>query len=281
MRLRWLPQVLVGVGLLACSGVRAETSRPITPRWSADAWVGVPEVEQLLFDYTNDERRKQKLHDLQPLQPLTTAARQHSAEMLLENYFSHDSPHAEWETPSLRAWHAGLWEGQAAENIAMMVTHGMTMDLQQLAHELMYGEHGWMNSPGHKANILKDSYTRLGLGVAIRDGRYYATQLFAAPSYDLSNLKLTRTANTYQVSGKVKPLQQTTKIWRACDKVLQGSFPVQQGKSYDFSISAPADGEVHKLGLHPAIDERSFWLKFLFTVDTSQPLEDALILPEE
>ncbi len=259
----------------------AETGRAIAPRWQAASWAGVPAVEQALFDFTNDERRRRKLTVLQPLTPLTTAARQHSQEMLDENYFSHSSPHADWETPSLRAWHAGLWEGQAAENIAMMMTTGFIIDDDQLAFELMYGEHGWMNSSGHKANILKEDYTHLGLGVAISEGRYYATQLFASPSFELSDLQLTASPTELRVTGRVKPLQQTTKLWRACDRVLKGSFPVQRNRTYPFILTAPRDGDQHKLGLHPAIDERSYWLKFLFYVDTAEPLEAALILPFE
>lgn len=267
---------------LACCALapaHAAESRPITPLWRADAWAGLPAVEQALFDYTNDERRKRKLPALQPLGPLTTAARQHSQEMLDENYFSHTSPHTAWATASLRAWHAGLWEGQAAENIAMMVTEGFDIDHDLLAHELMYGEHGWMNSPGHKANILHEKYTHLGLGVAIVKGRYYATQVFATPSYDLSDLQLSRDAQQFRITGRVKPLIRTSKLWPACDKTLQPSFAVQRGRTYPFLITAPRDGERHKLGLHPAIDERSFWLKYLFYVDTSQALEDALLLP--
>ena len=37
---------------------------------------------------------------------------------------------------------------------------------------------GWMNSSGHRANILKESYTTIGIGVAIVDGQYYWVQCF-------------------------------------------------------------------------------------------------------
>jgi len=277
----WRTWLAAAILLVVWRPAAAEDARPITPRWPATRWAGVPSVEQTLFDYTNDERRKRKLPALLPLQPLVTAARQHSQEMLDENYFSHTSPHTDWSTPSLRAWHAGLWEGQAAENIAMMVAQGIDIDEDLLAFELMYGQHGWMNSPGHKANILNEKYTHLGLGVAIVKGRYYATQLFATPSYELSELKLIRTATELRVTGKVKPWIKTSKLWRACDKVLQGSFPVQRNRTYPFVLSAPLDGLEHKLGLHPAIDERSYWLKFLFYVDTSNSLDEALVLPSE
>jgi len=41
---------------------------------------------------------------------------------------------------------------------------------------------GWMNSEGHRANILKDGYTQIGIGIAKdKDGRIYWVQIFADP----------------------------------------------------------------------------------------------------
>jgi uncharacterized protein YkwD len=41
---------------------------------------------------------------------------------------------------------------------------------------------GWMNSPGHRKNILDPDYNQSGIGVAIRGGKAYATQVFFGPS---------------------------------------------------------------------------------------------------
>ena len=41
---------------------------------------------------------------------------------------------------------------------------------------------GWMKSPGHRENILDPDYSQSGIGVAIRGGRAYATQVFFGPS---------------------------------------------------------------------------------------------------
>jgi uncharacterized protein YkwD len=40
---------------------------------------------------------------------------------------------------------------------------------------------GWMNSSGHRRNILSTSFTHQGIGVHIEGGRVYSTQKFAAP----------------------------------------------------------------------------------------------------
>lgn len=42
---------------------------------------------------------------------------------------------------------------------------------------------GWLDSPGHRANILKAEFTEIGVGVATGDGKYgiYWVQVFATP----------------------------------------------------------------------------------------------------
>jgi uncharacterized protein YkwD len=94
---------------------------------------------------------------------LAGVARSHSADMAARDYFSHTTP--EGVDPFQRAAAAGL--SAHAENIAAG---------QGSAAEVM---DGWMNSPGHRANILNCSLTRLGVGVGY-GGSYgiYWTQLF-------------------------------------------------------------------------------------------------------
>ena len=41
---------------------------------------------------------------------------------------------------------------------------------------------GWMKSPGHRKNILDPDYTQSGIGVAIKNGTAYATQVFFGPA---------------------------------------------------------------------------------------------------
>lgn len=256
-------------------------ARSIAPWWQSCDYSGVEEVEALLFRYTNDERRKRKLPQLQPLPALQIAARQHSAEMLREDYFSHTSPHADWATPSQRAYRAGLWEGQAAENIVYMKTEGFTIGNAELAREMMYGADGWMNSTGHRENILNPDYTHLGLGVSIGGGRYLATQLFAEPYYDLSELDLSAVGDQWQLSGRARLLRATDRVYVAVDRRLVEVLDLNGAKAFRFKVQVPRDGERHRVGLHPAKSANSFWLKFLFHLDTAAKLEEALVMPEE
>jgi uncharacterized protein YkwD len=99
---------------------------------------------------------------------LTAAARAHSADMAARNYFSHTTP--EGVAFATRITNAGYrWSG-AGENIAKG---------QRTPQEVMTS---WMNSDGHKANILNCGYKNLGVGVAAdSSGTLLWTQDFASP----------------------------------------------------------------------------------------------------
>jgi uncharacterized protein YkwD len=99
---------------------------------------------------------------------LTAAARAHSADMAARNYFSHTTP--EGVDFATRITNAGYrWSG-AGENIAKG---------QRTPQEVMTS---WMNSDGHKANILNCGYKNLGVGVAAdSSGTLLWTQDFASP----------------------------------------------------------------------------------------------------
>ena len=93
---------------------------------------------------------------------LANVARAHSADMRDRGFFSHTNP--DGLDPFDRAAKAGL--SARAENIAYgQPDPAAVMD-------------AWMNSAGHRANILDCSLTRLGVGVAEGSGGPWWTQLF-------------------------------------------------------------------------------------------------------
>lgn len=97
---------------------------------------------------------------------LRTAARGHSTDMAQRNYFAHNTP--EGKTPWDWAREAG-YRNAIGENIA----YGY-----RTAADVM---RGWMNSPGHKANILNCAAKALGVGLAYNaTGTPYWTQLFGS-----------------------------------------------------------------------------------------------------
>jgi len=95
-------------------------------------------------------------------------ARYKSEDMILKNYFAHISP--TYGSPFVMMESFGLKFSAAAENIA----YGQTSAKAVID--------SWMNSPGHKANILSKSFTHIGVGAAKKaNGTLYFTQLFLKP----------------------------------------------------------------------------------------------------
>ena len=118
--------------------------------------------EFTVFTLVNEERSK---HDLFPLNPdhrLTAAARDHSRDMADNDYFSHTSP--DGRTVGDRVTDAGYIWSRVAENIARGHTSPEAVVL------------GWMNSEGHRRNILSADFCDLGVGY-VSTGRYW-TQKF-------------------------------------------------------------------------------------------------------
>jgi uncharacterized protein YkwD len=103
-----------------------------------------------MLDMVNGERAKQGLRPLKSDPELGEVARAHSADMLERGYFSHVTP--DGKDPFDRMRQANLRYLTAGENIA-------------LAPSLSGAHRGLMNSPGHRANVLRPQFGRLGVGV--------------------------------------------------------------------------------------------------------------------
>lgn len=132
-----------------------------------------------IFFATNAERLKHKLPLFQPSRALTESAFGHSQDMALQGFFAHNNPKdATKRTPWQRMELHGVTGGQRAENIAMRTVNGMTYLAYADAIMKM-----WMNSPGHRANILNRKLTFLGCGAyACRCPKFHihATQNFGS-----------------------------------------------------------------------------------------------------
>lgn len=123
----------------------------------------VKAMENEVVRLVNVERAKYGLAPLRNNWELARVARYKSQDMKSKNYFSHTSP--TYGSPFQMMQHFGIVYRTAGENIAMG---------QRTPQEVM---NAWMNSPGHRANILKKDYTDIGVGVA-KDGSIYWTQQF-------------------------------------------------------------------------------------------------------
>ncbi|WP_405995550.1 CAP domain-containing protein [Streptomyces sp. NBC_00986] len=134
-----------------------------TPLTAANLARTAAEVVEL----TNTERARAGLPALAVDPLLTAAAQAHSTDMVARAFYSHTSP--DGSQPWDRAAAAGSRRRTIGENIACG---------QRSAAEVV---EGWMNSPGHRANILKPDFTHIGIGFAGggQNGTYW-TQLFGA-----------------------------------------------------------------------------------------------------
>lgn len=123
-------------------------------------------MEQEVITLINQERTKQGISPLTENWEVSRVARFKSQDMINNNYFSHNSPI--YGTPFEMLSSFGIRFSQAAENIA----YG-----QQTAQQVV---DTWMNSSGHRANILNPNYNQTGVGIARRgaSGPLYFTHLF-------------------------------------------------------------------------------------------------------
>lgn len=118
-----------------------------------------------VLELVNEERAKEGAKPLSLDNNLCVVAAMHSEDMAARNFFSHENP--DGASPFDRMKSYGIRFMAAAENIAAgQTTPEQVMD-------------AWMNSPGHRANILNNSYGKIGIGIAM-GGSYgiYWTQCF-------------------------------------------------------------------------------------------------------
>ena len=109
------------------------------------------EAEKEMLRLLNKERAQQGLPELVMDEALREVARQHSVDMFQRGYFGHIDP--DGNTPFDRMRDGGISFVIAGENVAVAPT-------VSLAHQ------GLMNSPGHRENILRSQYHRVGIGAA-------------------------------------------------------------------------------------------------------------------
>lgn len=133
---------------------------PVKPvETTSDASVSA--IEKAVLDLTNVERQKAGLQPLQTDAKLMNSARQKSTDMASKGYFSHTSP--TYGSPFDQMKSNGITYKSAAENIAMG---------QRTAEEVVKG---WMESPGHRQNILTPGFTHIGIGYD-KNGNYWTQQ---------------------------------------------------------------------------------------------------------
>jgi uncharacterized YkwD family protein len=117
--------------------------------------------EQKVVDLTNQERAKNGLAALKVDTTLSKLAREKSRDMSVNGYFSHTSP--TYGSPFDMMKQYGITYRAAGENIAMG---------QRTPEEVVQA---WMNSEGHRKNILSSNFTHIGVGY-VASGNYWTQE---------------------------------------------------------------------------------------------------------
>lgn len=108
-----------------------------------------PEAETAMLRLLNRERQQRSLRPLVMDERLRKVARRHANDMLARGYFAHTDP--EGRDPFARLQAAGIGYLAAGENLA-------------LAPTVSLAQTGLMESPGHRANILRSAFHHVGIG---------------------------------------------------------------------------------------------------------------------
>lgn len=126
-----------------------------------------PQAEAQMLELVNEARAGIGLRPLSLDPRLVPIGRAHSEEMFRLKYFGHTSPVT--GSPFDRIEAAGVEYSRAGENLAY-------------AQSVAVAHRGLMESPGHRANILRPEFTRIGIGVVSAGpyGRMF-TQVFLTP----------------------------------------------------------------------------------------------------
>lgn len=128
------------------------------------------QVEQKILEKVNAERSKAGVPTLSYNKTMEKYARIKSQDMGDRGYFDHKDPQGNLITAKMK--NDGVSYKAWGENIAYI---GGESDVNALADQFMTN---WMNSPGHRQNILSKNFTGIGVGVYKSGDKVYATQEF-------------------------------------------------------------------------------------------------------
>ena len=158
-------QYQVGTGEIIAANPQVENPNLIYP----GQVLNIPQVSQAVRAYeqevvrlVNAQRAQNGLKPLAENWELSRVARYKSADMASRRYFSHESPTYGSPYQMMRSF--GISFRSAGENIA----YGQRTPAAVVS--------AWMNSSGHRANILSSSYTQIGVGY--HEAGNYWTQMF-------------------------------------------------------------------------------------------------------
>ncbi|MEV4561756.1 sigma-70 family RNA polymerase sigma factor [Kitasatospora sp. NPDC049285] len=149
------------------SAASSSAPAPAKPSAAPSTASRTVDLAQQVLELVNTERAKNNCPPVKSNAQLATAAQKHSDDMAARSFFDHTNP--DGAGPQQRIDAAGYRWSAWGENIARG---------QKDASSVM---DSWMNSPGHRANILNCGYAELGVGIHLGAGGPWWTQDFGTP----------------------------------------------------------------------------------------------------
>jgi len=167
----------------------ASTKKPDRPE------IRVADLERRVHELINKARVEHDVPALAYDERLAKIARGHSRDMVARNFFSHVNPDGRDATAraklagftcrkqiSSRSFREGLGENLYQDNLYSRIRITGTeraYDWNTPEEIAANSLRGWMNSSGHRHNILEQAYGQTGIGIAIGDdGKVFITQVF-------------------------------------------------------------------------------------------------------
>jgi uncharacterized YkwD family protein/spore coat assembly protein SafA len=160
----------VGISEIKAANPQVQNAALIYPgqKLSIPSMSDIKAQENEVIRLVNVERSKRGLPALAANWQVARVARYKSQDMINKNYFSHTSP--TYGSPFKMMETFGIRFSAAGENIA----YGQRTPAAVMT--------AWMNSPGHRSNILSTSFSQIGVGLAkSSNGTPYWTQMFIRP----------------------------------------------------------------------------------------------------
>lgn len=212
-----------------------------------------PQVESAVVELTNAFRKENKLAAVRINPKLSATARNYANLLARTQDFSHT---AGGTNAGDRIKQSGYEFCSYAENLAMAA------DSRGFASRPLAGGAvtGWINSPGHRANLLEPNVTEVGVGVALvpyQYPKYVTVQVFARPRAEAIEFQISNSLPnkvTYSFAGKTQTIEPSYAVTHtSCTPgpILFEKVGGVFGKAVKARYEA-ADGKVYVLKPDPA-----------------------------
>ncbi len=224
-------------------------------------------MEARFVQLVNQERMSRGLDALAIRPALLDAARFHSLDMAINQYFAHEAPDGRTHDARISAFDRRLVAQSSAENLstggiecsdqlglsvkcrAYMVEE-FDNDPESIVQDL---HKGLMDSPGHRANILSPDKTHLVMGVVRRPGSVHVTQLFVAQVSELDRSLPLRIRSGQSLSPKAVLAEWPTVRFvleddTAIVSLAEGVVPELDVADYRLVVEGEQRGEPFKEG---------------------------------